>query len=57
MHLLILLFIIIIMSNMKLVIMTSEDEIVFHLSGELLEDVATYSVQNGNGLSKVMSLS
>lgn len=56
MHLLILLFIII-MSNIKLVIMTSEDEIVFHLSGELLEDVAAYSVQNGNGLSKVMSLS
>lgn len=28
-----------------------------HLSGELLKDVATYSVQNGNGLSEVMPLS
>lgn len=28
-----------------------------HLPGELLEDIAAKSVQNGNGLGKVMSLS
>lgn len=28
-----------------------------HLSGELLKDVAAYSVQDGDGLSEVMPLS
>lgn len=32
-------------------------DLISHLPGELLEDVAAMSVQNGNGLGEVMSLS
>lgn len=32
-------------------------DFISHLPGELLKDVAALSVQNGDGLGKVMSLS